>query len=114
MNIKDSLEQLLNQAQNMQSEMQKTQEQLVNLQVTGEAGAGLIKITMNGRHDVSKVDIDKTLFTDEDKEMIEDLMVSAINDAVRKIEKISRDKVNELTNHIKMPNDLASFLDKEK
>jgi nucleoid-associated protein EbfC len=110
MSMKDNLDQLLKQAQSMQEQMQKAQQELVEMQVTGEAGGGLVKVTMNGRHDVSKVSIDKSLIVDEDKEMIEELVAAAVNDAVRKIEKTSRDKIEALASGIKMPKDLSDLM----
>lgn len=94
LNIND----LMKEAQKMQQKMQATQQELMQLKVTGEAGAGLIKITMNGRHEVELrgVYINPSLM-EEDKEMLEDLIGAAINDAVRKIEKISKDKITALT-----------------
>jgi DNA-binding YbaB/EbfC family protein len=89
---------LMKEAQKMQEKMKAAQEDLLRLEVVGEAGAGLVKITMNGRHEVKQggVFINPNLM-DEDKEMIEDLVAAAINDAVRKIEKVSKDKIAELT-----------------
>lgn len=110
MSMKDNFDQLLKQAQSMQEQMQKAQQELVEMLVTGEAGGGLVKVTMNGRHDVSKVSIDKSLIVDEDKEMIEDLVAAAFNDAVRKIEKASQDKITALASGIKMPKDLSGLM----
>ncbi|KUJ83357.1 YbaB/EbfC family nucleoid-associated protein [Microbulbifer flavimaris] len=85
---------LMQQAQKMQAEMQekmqKMQQQLVDLRVCGEAGAGMVKVTMNGRHDVIGVDIDPSLLS-EDKEMLEDLLAAAVNDAVRRAEEKSQE-----------------------
>ncbi|UFN57784.1 YbaB/EbfC family nucleoid-associated protein [Microbulbifer celer] len=84
---------LMQQAQKMQSDMQermeKMQKELVELRVTGEAGAGMVKVTMNGRHDVTSVDIDPSLLG-EDKEMLEDLLAAAVNDTVRRVEEITQ------------------------
>ena len=77
--------QLMKQAQQMQQKMQQAQEQLAKLEVCGEAGGGMEKISMNGRHEVRRVEIDHSVIG-EDKEMLEDLLAAAINDAVRKIE----------------------------
>ncbi|PKM22187.1 MAG: YbaB/EbfC family nucleoid-associated protein, partial [Gammaproteobacteria bacterium HGW-Gammaproteobacteria-14] len=71
---------LLQQAQAMQEKMKKMQDEAANAEVTGEAGAGMVKITMNGRHDVRRVEIDPSLMQ-EDKEMLEDLLAAAVNDA---------------------------------
>ncbi|MFV8781551.1 YbaB/EbfC family nucleoid-associated protein [Microbulbifer sp. SA54] len=80
---------LMQQAQKMQADMQermeKMQKELADLRVTGEAGAGMVKVTMNGRHDVTSVDIDPGLLG-EDKEMLEDLLAAAVNDTVRRVE----------------------------
>jgi DNA-binding YbaB/EbfC family protein len=112
MNMKANFDQLLQQAQSMQEQMQKAQQELVELQIVGEAAGGLVKITMNGRHDVAKVYIDNSLIVDEDKEMIEDLVAAAINDAVRKIEENSRKKIASLANGIKMPKDMSELFGK--
>lgn len=85
---------LMQQAQKMQAEMQekmqKMQQQLDELRVQGEAGAGMVKVTMNGRHDVTAVVIDPSLMS-EDKEMLEDLLAAAVNDAVRRVEEKSKE-----------------------
>lgn len=93
---------LMKQAQAMQANMQKMQEDLANAEVTGEAGAGLVKVTMNGRHDVKRVNIDDALMS-EDKEMLEDLLAAAVNDAVRKIEQKSRDEMGKITAGMGIP-----------
>jgi nucleoid-associated protein EbfC len=98
MNIQD----LMKQAQQMQENMQRMQEEAAKAEVIGEAGAGMITITMNGRHDVKKVNIDPSLMT-EDKELLEDLLAAAVNDAVRKIEKSTQDRMSELTSGFNMP-----------
>ena len=76
---------LMQQAQAMQEKMKQMQDEIANAEVTGEAGAGLVKVTMNGRHDVRRVEIDPTLMS-EDKDMLEDLLAAAVNDAVRRVE----------------------------
>lgn len=93
---------IMKQAQQMQEKMQKLQEEIASSEVTGESGAGLVKITMTGRHDVKKVDIDASLFSEE-KEILEDLIAAAMNDAVRKAEQQQADKMSELTAGIPMP-----------
>lgn len=93
---------LMKQAQQMQQKMQQIQEDVANLEVTGEAGAGLVKITMTGRHDVRRVDIDASLMTEE-KAIIEDLVAAAMNDAVRRAEKAQQDKMSELTAGMPLP-----------
>lgn len=93
---------LMKQAQQMQANMQKMQEQLANSEVHGQAGAGLVKVTMTGRHDVKQVSIDDSLMS-EDKEMLEDLLAAAVNDAVRKVESNSQDQMKDLTGGMDLP-----------
>ena len=100
MNIGD----LMKQAQQMQANMQKMQEDLANIEVKGEAGAGLIAVVMNGRHDVKHVSIDDSLMK-EDKEMLEDLLAAAVNDAVRKVEKQNRDRMAKMASGMGLPAD---------
>ena len=87
---------LMKQAQKMQEDMQRAQEEIAATEVTGESGAGLVSIVMNGRHDVKRVSIDESLLED-DKEILEDLIAAAINDAVRKVEQSSQDKMSNIT-----------------
>lgn len=96
------LNDLMKQAQEMQANMQKMQEELANLTVCGESGAGLVKVTMTGRHDVSRVEIDPSLM-EEDKGLLEDLLAAAVNDAVRKVEQENKDKMSSLTGGMAMP-----------
>jgi len=93
---------ILKQEQEFQSSMQKIQEEIGNTEVTGEAGAGMVKVIMNGRHEVKRVDIDANLFT-EDKEMVEDLIAGAVNDAGKKVENMTREKMSELTSGLGLP-----------
>ena len=93
---------LMKQVQEMQSKMTQMQEDLAKLEVTGEAGAGLVKITMSGRHDVKNVEIDSSLLQ-EDKEILEDLLAAAVNDAVRRVEESNKEKVGSLTGGLQMP-----------
>jgi DNA-binding YbaB/EbfC family protein len=92
----------MKQAQEMQANMQKMQAELANAEVTGESGAGLVKITMTGRHDVTKVHIDADLMSEE-KSLLEDLLAAAVNDAVRKVEAQNKEKMTDLTGGITMP-----------
>ena len=100
--IKGNMGDLMKQAQKIQEQMQKAQEELANAEVQGESGAGLVKIVMNGRHDVKKVEIDPSLLQ-EDKDILEDLIAAAVNDAVRKIEKNNQDKMSNLTSGLGIP-----------
>lgn len=110
MDMNQNLSSLMKEAQKMQQKMQEAQQQLTELQVTGESGGGLVKITMNGRHDVSNVKINQNLMED-DVEMLEDLIAAAVNDAVRKIEKESKNKISQLTAGLNIPTD---FTDKDE
>ena len=93
---------LMKQAQQMQEQMQKAQQELAEKEVQGESGAGLVKIVMNGRHDVKSVDIDQSLLS-EDKEILEDLIAAAMNDAARKVEANNQDAMADLTGGMQMP-----------
>ena len=93
---------LMKQAQQMQEKMQKMQEDLAQAEVTGSAGAGMVSVVMNGRHDVRKVTVDPALLS-EDKEMLEDLLAAAVNDAVRKVEEKNKDMMGTLTGGMQMP-----------
>ncbi|WP_406666823.1 YbaB/EbfC family nucleoid-associated protein [Gallaecimonas sp. GXIMD1310] len=93
---------LMKQAQQMQERMQKAQEEIANMEVTGEAGAGLVKVTMLGNHNVRRVEIDDSLMAD-DKEMLEDLIAAAMNDAVRRVEVESKAKMGDVTGGMKLP-----------
>ena len=92
----------MKQAQQVQENLQKTQEEIANTEVSGESGAGMVKVVMTGRHDVKRVDIDPSLLSD-DKQMLEDLIAAAVNDANRKVEKISQDKMSNLTSGFELP-----------
>lgn len=96
------LNELMKQAQAMQQNMQDVQKKMAQQTVEGEAGAGLVKVTMTGRHDVKKVHIDSSLLT-EDKEILEDLLAAAVNDAVRKVEQNSSSQMSDITGGMKMP-----------
>ena len=93
---KGQLAGLMKQAQAMQDNMKKAQDELGDIEVTGEAGSGLVKVTMTCKHDVKRVTIDPSLLT-EDKDMLEDLVAAAFNAAVRKAEDLSSEKMGKLT-----------------
>ncbi|MEZ5435860.1 MAG: YbaB/EbfC family nucleoid-associated protein [Pseudomonadales bacterium] len=97
-----NMNELMKQAQAMQEKMQRMQEDVAKMEVTGESGAGLVKVVMNGRHDVRSVNIDSSLMT-EDKEILEDLLAAAVNDAVRKVEHNSQEQMQKLTGGMQMP-----------
>ncbi len=100
--MKGGIGDIMKQAQQVQENLQKTQEEIANTEVLGEAGAGMVKVTMTGQHDVKRVDIDPVLIKD-DKEMLEDLVAAAVNDANRKIERLSKDKMSGLTAGLGLP-----------
>ena len=100
--LKGDLSGLMQQAKKMQDQMQKAQEEISNLEVVGEAGAGLVKIMMTGRHDVKSVSLDDALMKEE-KDIIEDLLAAAVNDAVRKIEAKNKEKMSGLTAGMPLP-----------
>ena len=100
--MKGQLAGLMKQAQQMQENMKKMQEQLAQIEVEGQAGAGLVKVTMTCRNDVRRVSIDPSLLAD-DKDMLEDLVAAAMNDAVRKVEAAAQEKMAGLTSGLPMP-----------
>ncbi|MAK90662.1 MAG: YbaB/EbfC family nucleoid-associated protein [Oceanospirillaceae bacterium] len=100
--MKGGMGNLMKQAQKMQEQLQKAQEQLADAEVTGESGAGLVKVTMNGRHDVKRVELDDSMM-EEDKEMLEDLLAAAVNDAVRKIEERNKEEMGKMTAGMGLP-----------
>lgn len=101
-----NMQQLMQQAQRMQEQMQKNmqkaQEALAQAELIGEAGAGLVKVTMTGQHDVKRVSIDDSLLS-EDKEVLEDLIAAAVNDAVRKVEAKSKETMGAATAGMGLP-----------
>lgn len=99
--MKGGLGDLMKQAQKMQEEMQKSQAELANMEVTGQAGGGMISVVMTGRHDIHRVSIDDSVM--DDKEMLEDLIAAAVNDAVRQIEKESKSKMSGMTDGLNLP-----------
>lgn len=100
--MKGGIGNLMKQAQKMQEDMQKAQEEMANIEVTGKSGGGLVSIVMTCKHDVKRVTIDDSLFND-DKDMLEDLVAAAVNDAVRQVEKTSSDKMSGMTAGLNLP-----------
>ncbi len=100
--MKGGIGQLMKQAQQMQADMQKAQEEMGNLTVVGESGAGMVKITMTCKHEVRALEIDDALVGD-DKEMLEDLIVAAFNDSVRRVEKTVQEKFSGMTSGLSLP-----------
>jgi DNA-binding YbaB/EbfC family protein len=99
---KGQLAGLMKQAQQMQENMKRMQEQLASVEVEGQAGAGMVKVVMTCRHDVKRVSIDPSLLSD-DKDMLEDLVAAAMNDAVRKVETTVQEKMASLTAGLPLP-----------
>ncbi|WP_119344480.1 YbaB/EbfC family nucleoid-associated protein [Facilibium subflavum] len=100
--MKPDMGKLMQQAQKIQEQMKKKQDELQNLTVEGSAGAGLVKVIMTGKHDVKKVEIDPSLLS-EDKEMLEDLLAAAVNDAVRRVEEKTQGDMSELAQGLNLP-----------
>jgi len=100
--FKGGMGNIMKQAQAMQEKMQRAQEEITRLEVTGEAGAGMVKVTMTGNHNVRRVSIDDSLMSD-DKEMLEDLIAAAINDAVRRVEETTKEKMASVTGGMQLP-----------
>ncbi|MGV6852931.1 MAG: YbaB/EbfC family nucleoid-associated protein [bacterium] len=102
MMIKGGMGNLLRQAQKMQEEMQKSQEKLQQLSVTGESGGGAIKVVMSGKHEVKSISIDKDLVGD-DFEMLEDLLTAAMNDAANKVAEVSQEQMAGMAGGLNLP-----------
>ena len=100
--MKGQLAGLMKQAQAMQDNMKKAQDELALMEVVGESGAGLVKVTMSCKHDVKRVVIDPTLLAD-DKDMLEDLVAAAFNDGLRRAEELSTAKMGKLTAGMPLP-----------
>ncbi len=100
--MKPDLGKLMKQAQESMAKMQQAQEELAHLEVVGESGGGMVKVSMNGKHEVRGVRIDPKLLS-EDKDMLEDLVAAAINDAVHRVERASKDKMSSVTAGLNMP-----------
>ena len=99
---KGQLAGLMKQAQAMQDNLKKAQEELANIEVEGESGAGLVKVVMTCKHDVKRVTIDPSLLGD-DKDMLEDLVAAAVNDAVRRVEATTQEKMAGVTAGMGLP-----------
>ncbi len=100
--MKGGMGQLMKQAQAMQENLRKAQSELATLEVEGQAGGGLVKVTMTCRNDVRKVRLDESLLK-EDREVVEDLVAAAMNDAVRKAEQVSQERLSGLTAGFNIP-----------
>ena len=99
--MKGNIAGLVQQAQKMQQEMEKAKQELGRLEVIGEAGGGLVKVTMNGHHTVRQVEIDPSLM--DDVEMLEDILAAAVNDAVNRLAEANQQKMSDLTSGLSLP-----------
>ena len=100
--MKGALGDMMKKAQEMQENMQKAQQELAAKEITGEAGGGMVSLVMRGTHEVNRVSIDPSLMS-EDREMLEDLIAAAINDAVHKVEKSNQAVMQEMTSGLNLP-----------
>jgi DNA-binding YbaB/EbfC family protein len=100
--MKGGIGQLMKQAQQMQADMQKVQDEMASLTVTGESGGGMVRITMTCKHELKDLEIDDSLIGD-DKEMLEDLIIAAFNDAVRRVEKTVQERFSGMTAGLGLP-----------
>jgi DNA-binding YbaB/EbfC family protein len=100
--MKGNIGNIMKQAQQLQANMQRAQAEIASLEVTGEAGGGMAKVTMTGKHEAKRVSIDPSLIGD-DKEMLEDLIAAAINDAVQKVERATQEKMSSVMGGMQLP-----------
>ena len=100
--MKGNFNNLMKQAQAMQANMQKAQAEIANIEVIGESGGGMVKVTMTGKHEVKRVQIEPSV-VGEDREMLEDLIAAATNDAVHKVEAVTQAKMSSLTAGLQLP-----------
>jgi nucleoid-associated protein EbfC len=100
--MKNQLAGLMKQAQQMQENLKKTQEQLAGIEVEGQSGAGLVKVVITCRNEIKRIAIDPSLLAD-DKDMLEDLVVAAVNDALRRAEQTSQEKMSSVTSGLPLP-----------
>lgn len=100
--FKGGMGNMMKQAQQMQENMKRAQDELAQIEVTGESGAGMVKVTMTCNHNVRRVEVDPTLMAD-DKDMLEDLTAAAINDAVRRVQEATQEKMSSVTGGMNLP-----------
>lgn len=105
------LGEIMKQAQEMQAKMAEMQSGMDDMEVTGQSGGGMVQVTLNGRGDMKKVSVDPGLFSEDDKEVVEDLIVAAHNDAKSRVEQAAADKMKEITGGMGLPGgmDLSNF-----
>jgi len=100
--FKGGMGNMMKQAQQMQEKMKRAQDELAQLEVIGQSGAGMVKVTMTCNHNVKRVDVEDSLMKDE-KEMLEDLVAAAINDAVRRVQETTKEKMSSVTGGMNLP-----------
>ena len=100
--MKGGIEQLMKQAQQMQEKMKQAQDELANITVVGESGGGMVSITMTCKNEIKKIKIDEVLFNEE-KDMLEDLLIAAFNDAARRAEKKTQESMSGMTSGLNLP-----------
>jgi hypothetical protein len=96
------LDQIMKQAQRMQEDLQRARDEIAQMEVTGESGAGMVKVLMTGAHDVRRVDIDPSLLG-EDRQTLEDLVAAAVNDAVRRVQRATQERMSGLAAGLDLP-----------
>jgi len=101
--MKGNISNMMKQAQQLQANMQRAQAEIAALEVTGEAGGGMAKVTMTGRHEVRRVSLDASIVSSDDKDMLEDLIAAAVNDAVQKLERVSQEKMASVMGGMQLP-----------
>src|SRR5579884_2006602 len=101
--MRGNINQLMKQAQAMQASVEKAQAELASLEIVGESGGGMVKVTLNGRHEAKRVRIEPSVLAAEDREMLEDLLAAAFNDAVHKIEAQVQEKMASLMTGMQLP-----------
>ena len=101
--MKGGIGNLMKQAQQMQEDMQRAQAEIASMSIEGASGGGLVTVAMNGQHELTAVAIDPSVFADDDREMLQDLVAAAVNDAAQKLARASKDKLAGLANGIELP-----------
>lgn len=101
--MKGNIGNMMKQAQQLQANMQRAQAEIAALEVTGESGGGMAKVTMSGKHEVRRVALDPSIVSSDDKDMLEDLIAAAINDAVQKVERMTQEKMQSVMGGMQLP-----------
>jgi len=101
--MKGNIGNLMKQAQQLQESVQRAQAEIASMEVIGEAGGGMAKVTMTGKHEVRRVQLDPSIVSGDDKDMLEDLIAAAINDAVQKVERTTQEKMSSLMGGMQLP-----------